>query len=93
MLVVGVALAVGAIAQAKEKKHREENISSADVPEAVQKAVETETKGSKIVRWEKEGKNYEAVVEKDGKEWGFKFDPAGKSLGKHDESREKGEKD
>ena len=91
-VAVSAALAFGAFAQAKEKKHEEENISNADVPAAVQQAAETHAKGGKIVRWEKEGKNYEAVVEKNGKEWGFTFDANGKMVGKHDESKEKGEK-
>jgi plastocyanin len=90
--VVSAGLALGVVAQAGGKKHEEESISSSDVPAAVQTAAETEAKGGKIVRWEKEGKNYEAVIEKDGKEWGFKFDANGKLLGKHDESKEKGEK-
>jgi uncharacterized membrane protein YkoI len=90
---VSAGLAFGVAAQAKEKKHHEEqNISTSDVPEAVQKAADTETQGSKIVRWEKEGSNYEAVVDKDGKEWGFRFDANGKLLSKHEESKEKGEK-
>ena len=59
---------------------------------AVQKAAEKEAKGGKIVRWEKEGGNYEAVIEKNGKETGFKFDANGKVLNKHDEANEKGEK-
>jgi len=79
-------------AQAKEKKHDEESIKSSDVPAAVQKAAETEAKGGKIVRWEKEGGNYEAVIEKNGKEMGYKFDANGKVLSKHDEAKEKGEK-
>src|SRR6266571_5327816 len=90
--VVSAGLAFGVAAQAKETKHQEETISNADVPIAVQQAAETEAKGGKIVRWEKEGKDYEAVIEKNGKEWGFKFDANGKMLGKHDESKEKGEK-
>ena len=89
--IVGAGLAFGAAAQAKE--HEEENISSSDVPAAVQKAAETEAKGAKIVRWEKEGANYEAVIEKGGKEWGYKFDANGKMLGKHSEASEKGEKE
>jgi hypothetical protein len=83
------------VAQAKEKKHEEENINSSDVPQAVQQAAEKQTKGTSIVRWEKEGANYEAVVSKDGKEWGYKFDANGKLLAKHAESgehKEKGEK-
>ena len=92
VLVVSAGLAFGASAQAKEKKHQEKELNSSDVPAAVQQAAEAKAKGAKIVRWEKEGANYEAVVEKDGKEWGYKFDANGKSLGKHDEAKEKGEK-
>jgi len=89
-MIVSVSLAFGVAAQAK--KHEEQNISSSDVPAAVQKAADAQAKGGKIVRWEKEGANYEAVIEKNGKEWGFKFDANGKMLTKHDESKEKGEK-
>ena len=88
--VVSAGLAFGVAAQAKE--HEEESISKADVPMAVQTAAETEAKGGKIVRWEKEGANYEAVIKKDGKEWGVKMDAKGKVLSKHDETKEKGEK-
>src|SRR5438874_13822789 len=88
---VSAGIAFG-LAKAKEKKHEEENINASDVPAAVQKAADTQAKGGKIVRWEKEGTNYEAVIEKNGKEWGFKFDANGKMLTKHDESKEKGEK-
>ena len=89
---ISAGLSFGAVAQAGEKKHEEENISASSVPAAVQQAAETEAKGGKIVRWEKEGKNYEAVIEKNGKEWGFLIDANGKVLSKHDESKEKGEK-
>jgi len=92
VIAVSAGLAFGAAAQAGGKKHEEQSISSTDVPVAVHKAAETEAKGGKIVRWEKEGADYEAVIEKNGKEWGFKFDANGKMLGKHDESKEKGEK-
>ena len=88
---VSAGLAFGAIAFGHGKE-KEENLSSSDVPAAVQKAADTQAKGGKIVRWEKEGANYEAVIEKNGKEWGFKFDANGKMLTKHDESKEKGEK-
>jgi uncharacterized membrane protein YkoI len=90
--VVSASLALSVAAQAKEKKHEEESISSADVPEAVQKTAEGQAKGGKIVRWEREGADYEAVIDKNGKEWGVKIDANGKVLSKHDESKEKGEK-
>src|SRR6184192_2865763 len=91
-VIVAVSLALFVSAPCvlpKEKEHEEESVSSSDVPAAVQQAAETEAKGGKIVRWEKEGKNYEAVVEKGGKDWGFKFDANGKMLSKHEESKEK----
>ena len=75
----------------KEREH-EESINSANVPAAVQKAAETQAKGGKIVRWEKEGKNYEAVIEKNGKQWGVEINASGKVLNKHDESKEHQEK-
>ncbi len=49
-----------------------------------------------IVRWEKEGANYEAGIKKNGKEIGVEMDATGKVLSKHNETREhegKGEKE
>jgi plastocyanin len=89
--IVGAGLTLGAAAQAKE--HEEENLDSSKVPAAVQQAAEKEASGGKIVRWEKEHGNYEAQIEKDGKTWGDVFDSNGTLKGKHDESKEKGEKD
>ncbi len=91
VLAVGLALCLP-FAFAKENKHEEENVNASEVPAEVQKAADTEAKGGKIVRWEKEGGNYEAVIDKNGKEWGVKIDASGKVLSKHNESKEKGEK-
>lgn len=91
-IAASVALFISA-PMALSKEHEEQELKSSDVPAAVQKAADSEAKGGKIVRWEKEGKNYEAVIEKNGKEWGVKFDANGKMMGKHDESNEKGEKE
>ena|SRR5437588_6544629 len=88
---VSAGLAFGVAAQGHENE-KQEAIANADVPAAVQKAAETQAKGGKIVRWEKEGANYEAVIDKSGKQWGVKIDSNGKVLSKHDESKEKGEK-
>src|SRR5438445_13225793 len=84
---VSVGLAFGAVAQGHGKKEKEESISSSDVPAAVQQAADAQAKGGKIVRWEKEGANYEAVVDKNGKQWGFEFDANGKLVSKHDDSK------
>ena len=91
-VAVSAGLALGVAAQAKERKHEEQSISSTDVPAAVQKAAETEAKGGTIVRWEKEGANYEAVIDKNGKQVGIEIDANGKVLSKHDESKEHKEK-
>jgi hypothetical protein len=92
-IAVGLALFVSApFALTKEKEHEEESISLSDVPAAVQTAADAEAKGGKIVRWEKEGKNYEVVIEKNGKQWGVEMDASGKVLSKHDESKEHKEK-
>jgi plastocyanin len=88
---ISAGLAFGVVAQAKEKEE-EQSISSSDVPAAVQQAADAQAKGGKIVRWEKEGANYEAVIEKKGKQWGVKIDANGKVVSKHDESKEHKEK-
>jgi plastocyanin len=90
--VVSAGLAFGAAAQATEEKHQEQTISSSDVPAAVQQAAQAEAKGGTIVRWEKEGANFEAVIQKKGKEIGVEIDANGKVLSKHDESKEHKEK-
>ena len=92
IVAISAGLAFGVVAQAGEKKHEEENISTSDVPAAVQKAADTQAKGGKIVRWEREGANYEAVIEKNGKQWGVEFDANGKLVSKHDEGKEHKEK-
>jgi plastocyanin len=74
------------------EEEKEESISTSDVPAAVQKAAEAEAKGGTIVRWEKEGSNYEAVIEKNGKQTGLEVSPDGKVVSRHDESKEHKEK-
>jgi plastocyanin len=91
IVAVSAGLAFGVVAQAKEKEE-EQSISSSDVPAAVQQAADAQAKGGKIVRWEKEGANYEAVIEKSGKQWGVKIDANGKVVSKHNESKEHKEK-
>jgi plastocyanin len=90
-IALGAGLTFGVAAQAREK-HEQETVSQADVPMAAQKAAEGEAKGGRIVRWEKEGKDYEAVIEKNGKKSGVEINGSGKVLNKHDESKEHKEK-
>jgi plastocyanin len=89
---ISAGLALGVTAQAKEEKHEEQTISSTDVPAAVQQAAQAEAKGGTIVRWEKEGANFEAVIDKNGKQIGIEMDANGKVLSKHNEAKEHKEK-
>lgn len=95
VLAVSAGLVLGVSAQAKEREHEEQTISSSDVPAAVQSAAQTQAQGGTIVRWEKEGANFEAVIDKNGKQIGLEIDANGKVLSKHSEAKEhkgKGEK-
>jgi len=89
---VSAGLAFGVIAQAKEEEHEEQTINSSEVPAAVQQAAQAEAKGGTIVRWEKEGANFEAVIDKNGKQIGVEMDANGKVLSKHNEAKEHKEK-
>jgi plastocyanin len=85
---VSAGLVFGVTAQAKDREHEEQSISSSDVPAAVQQAARAEAKGGTIVRWEKEGANFEAVIDKKGKQIGVEMDASGKVLSKHNEAKE-----
>jgi plastocyanin len=89
--LVSAGLAFAVTAQAKEKEE-EQAINSSEVPQAVQQAAQAEAKGGTIVRWEKEGANFEAVIQKNGKEIGVEMDANGKVLSRHNESQEHKEK-
>jgi hypothetical protein len=94
-VAVSAGLAFDVNAQAKDGEHEEQTINRSDVPAAVQQAAQTEAKGGTIVRWEKDGAHFEAVIEKNGKQIGVEMDANGKVLSKHNEAkehREKGEK-
>ena len=89
---VSAGLAFGVTAQAKEEEHEEQTINSSEVPAAVQQAAQAEAKGGTIVRWEQEGANFEAVIDKNGKQIGVEMDANGKVLSKHNEAKEHKEK-
>src|SRR5437667_1703866 len=94
-IAVSAGMAFGVAAQAGEKKPEEQSIHSSEVPAAVQSAAQAQAQGGTNVRWEKEGANFEAVIEKNGKQMGVEMDANGKVLSKHNEAtehKEKGEK-
>jgi len=81
-------LSLGVAQAAQEKEHQEQTINSSEVPAAVQSAAQTQAQGATIVRWEKEGANFEAVINKNGRQIGLEIDPSGKVLSKHNEAKE-----
>jgi hypothetical protein len=91
-ITVATALTLSAWAPLFAEEEKEEGLSASAVPAAVQKAAEAEAKGGTIVRRETEGSNYEAVVEKDGKQTGVEITRDGKVVSRHDESKEHKEK-
>jgi hypothetical protein len=86
---VSAGLAFGVAAQAGEKKNEGKSISSSDVPAAVQSAAQAQAQGGTIVRWEKEGANFEAVIDKNDRQIGLEMDASGKVLSKHNDAKDK----
>ncbi len=83
-------LTLGAWTAVSAEEEKEEALKMSDVPAAVQATAKAE--GGKIVRWEKEGENCEAVIAKKGKEWGVKINADGKVVSRHSEKKEHKEK-
>lgn len=85
---IGAGLAVGMTTQAKQKEHEEQTISSFDVPAAVQQGAQDEAEAGTIARWEKDGANFGAVIDKNGKQLGVEVNANGKVLSKHNQAKE-----
>jgi len=90
IITVAGGLALGALTPLSAEEEKEQTLNASDVPQAVQDAAKSE--GGKILRWEKEGNDYEAVIAKKGKEWGVKISPEGKVVSRHNEKKEHKEK-
>ena len=88
VVAVSASLTLSAAAQTQEREHQEQTINSSEVPAAVQQAAQAQAKGGTIVRWEKEGANFEAVINKNGKEIDVEMDANGKVLSKHNKAKE-----
>ena len=91
-MAVATVLTLGAWTTLSAEEEKEEAINMSDVPAAVQKTFNDEAAGGKIVRVEKEESNFEAVIEKDGKQTGVEVSPDGKVVSRHDEKKEHKEK-
>ncbi len=91
-MAMATVLTLGAWTTVSAEEENEEAISMSDVPAVVQKTFNDEAAGGKIVRVEKEESNYEAVIEKNGKQTGVEVSPDGKVVSRHDEKKEHKEK-
>jgi plastocyanin len=91
-IALATVLTLGSWAPLSAEEEKEETLSASSVPAAVQKTAEAEAKGGTIVRWEKEGSNYEAVIENGKKQTGVEITLVGKVVNRHDESKEHKEK-
>jgi hypothetical protein len=80
-------LSLGVAQAAQENEHQAQTINSSEIPAAVQSAAQTQAQCGTIVRWEKEGANLEAVIEKIDRQIGLEMDANGKVLSKHSEAK------
>jgi len=92
IIAVATGLTLAGLTPLFAEEEDEQVISLSDTPAAVQKTFNDEAAGGKIVRVEKEENNYEAVIEKNGKQIGVEVSPDGKVVSRHDESKEHKEK-
>jgi hypothetical protein len=92
IIAVATGLTLAGLTPLFAEEEDEQVISLSDTPTAVQKTFNDEAAGGKIVRVEKEENNYEAVIEKNGKQIGVEVSPDGKVVSRHDESKEHKEK-
>jgi len=96
VIAVATALTLGAWIPAYAEEENERTVTMSDLPASVQATIKDKAGFNKIEKIEKkteEGKTvYEAVVDKNGKEWSIEVDQNGKFLKEYEESKEKEEK-
>ena len=98
-MAVATVLTLGAWTTLSAGEENEQAVKMSDLPAAVQTTIKDKAGSNEIEKIEKkteEGKTvYEAVVNKNGKEWSIEVDANGKFLKQYEESKEKekGEKD
>ena len=92
-IVVATALTLGAWTTVSAEEENEQTVKMSDLPAAVQTTIKDKAGTNEIEKIEKkteEGKTvYEAVVNKNGKEWSIEVDANGKFLKQYEESEEK----
>ena len=95
-IAVAVGLTLGAWTLIYGDEENEQTVQMSDLPSAAQTTIKDKAGSNRIIKIEKkteEGKTiYEAVVNKNGKEWSIEVNEQGKFLKSYEESKEKGEK-
>jgi len=96
-ITVAVGLTLGAWTLVYAEEENEQTVQMSDLPTAAQTTIKEKTGSNQIIKIEKkteEGKTvYEAVVNKNGKEWSIEVNEQGKFLKEYQEGKEeKGEK-
>ena len=95
-MAIATVLTLGAWTTLSAEEENEQAVKMSDLPAAVQTTIKDKAGSNEIEKIEKkteEGKTvYEAVVNKNGKEWSIEVDANGKFLKQYEESKEKEEK-
>src|SRR6059058_2770916 len=92
-IAVATVLTLGAWTTISAAEEKEETVQMSSLPDAAQKTIKDKAGSNEIEKIEKkteEGKTvYEAVVNKNGKEWSIEVNANGKFLKQYEESKEK----
>ncbi len=95
-MAVATVLTLGAWTTLSAEEENEQAVKMSDLPAAVQTTIKDKAGSNEIEKIEKKTEKgetvYEAVVNKNGKEWSIEVDANGKFLKQYEESKEKEEK-
>jgi hypothetical protein len=93
VLAVATIMTLGAWAPLFADEENEQTVKMSDLPAAVQTTIKDKAGNNEIEKIEKKTEAgqtvYEAVVNKNGKEWSIEVDANGKFLKQYEESKEK----
>ena len=92
-IAVATVLTLGAWTTVFAEEENEQTVKMSDLPAAVQTTIKDKVGSNEVEKIEKkteDGKTvYEAVVNKNGKEWSIEVNEKGKFLKEYEESKEK----
>ena len=92
-IAVATVLTLGAWTTVSAEEENEQTVKMSDLPAAVQTTIKDKVGSNDIVKIEKKTENgkivFEAVVNKNGKEWSIEVNEKGKFLTEYEESKEK----